>query len=95
MGITSRRQAEKWIEDGRVSVNGKVLREQGYKLDLENDQVTVDGKLVAVKEPPKVYWLFNKPDMYLTAAKAENDKSVFLTYRRLESSLLESLQLVV
>lgn len=74
MGITSRRQAEKWIEDGRISVNGKVLREQGYKLDLENDQVTVDGKLVAVKEPPKVYWLFNKPDMCLTAAKAENDK---------------------
>ena len=53
MGITSRRQAEKWIEDGRVSVNGKVLREQGYKLDLENDQVTVDGKLVAAKQPPK------------------------------------------
>jgi 23S rRNA pseudouridine2605 synthase len=74
MGITSRRQAEKWIEDGRISVNGKVLSEQGYKLDLENDQVTVDGKLVAIKQPPKVYWLFNKPDMYLTAAKSENGK---------------------
>ena len=74
MGVTSRRQAEKLIDEGRISVNGQVLKEQGYKVDPENDQVKVNGKLVVSKEPPKVYWMFNKPDMVLTSSKSENGK---------------------
>ena len=69
--------------------------EQGYKLDLENDQVTVDGKLVAVKRTSKVYWLFNKPDMCLTAAKAENDKKCIFDLPAFRKHLLESFLPVV
>ena len=61
------------IDEGRISVNGQVLKEQGYKVDPENDQV-VNGKLVVSKEPPKVYWMFNKPDVVLTSSKSENGK---------------------
>jgi len=40
-GICSRRQAEAFIEQGLVSVNGKVVREQGVQIDPEHDTVTL------------------------------------------------------
>ena len=59
-GITSRRKAEELILAGRVTVNGKVVRELGSKADLESDHIKADGKLV---RPPKqiVYLALNKP----------------------------------
>lgn len=43
-GIASRRAAEKMIQEGRVSVNGKVVTELGVKVDPLKDKVSVDGK---------------------------------------------------
>ena len=40
-GVTSRRQAEKYIVDGRVSVNGAVVTELGSKADLGRDHIKV------------------------------------------------------
>ncbi len=59
-GITSRRKAEELILAGRVTVNGKVVRELGSKADLDTDHIKVDGKLA---RPPKqlVYLALNKP----------------------------------
>ncbi len=42
-GLCSRREAEAWIAEGRVSVNGKVLERSAYNVS-EEDDVRVDGK---------------------------------------------------
>lgn len=57
-GIVSRRGADKWIEDGRVTINGK-LAELGSKVET-GDDVRVDGKPVQTKEQ-LVYLALNKP----------------------------------
>ncbi len=59
-GLASRRKAERMIAEGRVTVNGKVVRELGTKVDPTRDHVKVDGRhLKAVQ--PYVYLLLNKP----------------------------------
>lgn len=57
-GICSRREADKLIEQGRVTVNG-VKSEMGTKV-TSKDQIKVDGKLLKSKEKP-IYIAFNKP----------------------------------
>ena len=57
-GVTSRRKAEEFIKNGRVSVNGEVIREMGYKVN-PGEKVEVDDILVESSE--KVYFLLNKP----------------------------------
>ncbi|PHN07840.1 23S rRNA pseudouridine(2604) synthase RluF [Flavilitoribacter nigricans] len=57
-GICSRREADKWIDAGRVKINGQVAR-KGNRVE-EGDRVTVDGK--PIQEQPKfVYLALNKP----------------------------------
>ena len=64
-GIASRRKAEEIIAAGRVTVNGKVEREQGTKADAEQDEICVDGK--PLKRPERLrYFLLNKPKGYVT-----------------------------
>ncbi|MFD1205068.1 23S rRNA pseudouridine(2604) synthase RluF [Sporosarcina contaminans] len=57
-GIVSRRGADKWIEDGRVTINGQ-LAELGSKVE-HGDEVRVDGKPVKTEEQ-LVYIALNKP----------------------------------
>lgn len=59
-GIASRRKAEQFIIEGRVSVNGAVITEMGSKADLDLDHIKVDGKLL---KPPKslIYIALHKP----------------------------------
>ena len=59
-GIASRRKAEEMITQGRVMVNGPVVRELGSKADLENDHIKVDGKLLS-QPGRRVTLLLNKP----------------------------------
>lgn len=58
-GITSRRGADKYIEAGRVTINGEVA-ELGSKVQA-GDQVHVDGKLIEQPNQEYVYILLNKP----------------------------------
>src|SRR5579872_2137253 len=62
-GNGSRRHCEDLILAGRVSVDGTVVRELGTKVDPAVQQVSVDGKPLAVERP--TYWLLNKPRGYL------------------------------
>ncbi|ELI5733921.1 23S rRNA pseudouridine(2604) synthase RluF [Vibrio fluvialis] len=57
-GFCSRREADKLIEQGRVTINGQ-LPEMGTKV-TDNDEVCIDGKPVRSKEKP-VYIALNKP----------------------------------
>lgn len=63
-GLTSRRQAEQWILDGRVTLNGE-LAQLGQKADLEKDLVCVDE--IALKIPTETnYFMLYKPRGYIT-----------------------------
>ena len=60
-GIASRRGADGLITAGRVSVDGRVVRELGISVDPERSNVLVDGK--PVRPPDQFqYWAYNKPD---------------------------------
>ena len=58
-GVASRRAGERFILDGRVTVNGAIVRLLGSKVDPAHDKVAVDGKLVRSKE--KIYLALHKP----------------------------------
>jgi 23S rRNA pseudouridine2605 synthase len=67
-GITSRRQAEVLIREGRVKVNGLVERELGAKADPDRDEVSVDGKRILVL-PEQVYFMLHKPEGFVTTTR--------------------------
>lgn len=58
-GIASRRKAEEFINEGRVTVNDEVITDLAFKVDLEKDKVELDGELL--KPSSHVYFLLNKP----------------------------------
>jgi len=64
-GIASRRKAEEIIAAGRVTLNGKVVVEQGTKADPQRDVICVDGKPLKSRER-LLYFLLHKPKGYVT-----------------------------
>jgi 23S rRNA pseudouridine2605 synthase len=62
-GICSRREADKYIESGIVTINGKVVTELGTKV-MYNDEVKFNDALLAQEK--KIYILLNKPKDYVT-----------------------------
>ena len=76
-GIASRRAAEKMILEGRVRVDGKVVRELGTKVDSAAHAITVDGRAIGGVEH-HVYLLLNKPKGYLSTAKDERGRRTVL-----------------
>ncbi|MES2485763.1 MAG: 23S rRNA pseudouridine(2604) synthase RluF [Bacteroidota bacterium] len=58
-GYCSRREADRLIEEGRVTING-IVPEMGTKVTL-NDEVRIDGRLITEKKDKNVYLAFNKP----------------------------------
>lgn len=65
-GLCSRRDAEVWIANGRVSINGKVLTSAAMNVDSK-DIVLVDGKPLPEKQLTRV-WLYYKPKGLMTTA---------------------------
>ncbi|WP_143055881.1 pseudouridine synthase [Anaerobranca gottschalkii] len=63
-GVASRRKSEELILEGKVKVNGQVIRELGFKVS-EKDRVEVEGKVIN-KKINHVYYLLNKPVGYVT-----------------------------
>ena len=63
-GVASRREAERMIEAGRVSVNGKKLGTPAF-LVTPKDKITLDGAGIGGKQPPRL-WRYHKPDGLLT-----------------------------
>lgn len=64
-GIASRRKAEEIILEGRVQVNGNVVKELGTRHDPHKDHIRVDGKLLHGPEQQR-YYMLNKPRGYVT-----------------------------
>ena len=66
-GVAARRKCEEFIQEGRVKVNGQVVKELGTKINPEKDIVEFDGKVVK-PVGKKVYILLNKPIGYVTTS---------------------------
>jgi 23S rRNA pseudouridine2605 synthase len=69
-GVAALRPAEDMVMAGRVTVNGRVVRELGAKVDPDTDVIAVDGNIITVPEPsdPHRYIMLNKPvDVISTA----------------------------
>ena len=64
-GVASRRAAERLMTEGRVSVNGTVVRELGTRADPDADDIRVDGRQIA-RRTVRLYLLLNKPRGYVT-----------------------------
>jgi pseudouridine synthase len=60
-GIASRRAAERLMLEGRVEVNGRVVREMGVRVDPEGDAIRVDGKRIVIRPTAPTYWALHKP----------------------------------
>jgi 23S rRNA pseudouridine2605 synthase len=63
-GASSRRDADRLIESGRIAVNGVVCHEFSTRITLETDVVTLDGK--ALELPPLLYFKYYKPRGVIT-----------------------------
>ena len=72
-GLSSRREAERLIEEGCVQVNGARVLTLGAKADPLTDSIKVNGKLITRKESP-IYLVLNKPRHVLTTMRDEEGK---------------------
>jgi len=72
-GVASRRDAERMIEAGRVSVNGKTILTPALNV-IEKDRIAVDGKEIAEPEPPRL-WLYHKPLGLVTTNRDEKGRT--------------------
>ncbi len=76
-GITSRRKAEKLIEEGKVKVNGQVVTTLGTKVSSE-DKVEVNGIPLEKEEP--VYYLLYKPRGVISSVQDDKNRKVVTDY---------------
>ena len=71
-GLCSRRDAERWIADGRVAVNGVVLTSPAVTVGPK-DRIVVDGNPLPDLEPTRL-WRYHKPDGLVTSARDEKGR---------------------
>lgn len=86
-GLASRRQAEQFILDGRVQLNGAVVTELGTKADLSRDHIRVDGKLLHGPARPR-YYIVNKPKGYVTTVSDPQHRPTVMQLVARESARL-------
>ncbi len=78
-GLASRREAEEWIREGRVRVNGKVAS-LGERADPARDAVRVDGRRVPPPAAVRTYLLLNKPRGVVTTVSDPEKRRTVLDY---------------
>uniref|UniRef100_A0A7S2WX07 RNA-binding S4 domain-containing protein n=1 Tax=Rhizochromulina marina TaxID=1034831 RepID=A0A7S2WX07_9STRA len=78
-GVCSRREAERYIEDGRVTVNERLVTELGTKVDPQKDRVTVDGELVSQRPVEEIRWVaMYKPKGVVCTMEDEKDRKTVM-----------------
>ena len=71
-GVTSRRQAEEWIRQGRVTCNGEICQ-LGQTANPDTDRILIDGKPLP-DAGEKLYILLHKPRGYVTTLSDEKGR---------------------
>ena len=77
-GFTSRREADKLILDGRVTVNNKIIQ-PGYKVQ-EDEIVKVDGEKIKSNFKKNIYMAFNKPKGIVCTTDQLREKDNIIDY---------------
>ena len=85
-GIASRRKCEEYILQGKVKVNGKVIKELGMKVTI-SDKVEFENRLIQLEEE-KVYILLNKPIDYVTTVKDQFGRKTVLDLVKTDKRLV-------
>ena len=86
-GIASRRKCEELISNGKVKVNGQVVKELGTKINPNLDEVIYNGKKVETNNE-KIYILLNKPIGYVTTAKDQFNRNSVLDLVKIKERLV-------
>lgn len=73
LGLCSRREAERWIEAGRVTLNGKVLETPAVTVS-SHDTLVVDGQQLVMEKPETRVWRYNKQAGYITTHSDEKGR---------------------
>ncbi|MDD7481414.1 MAG: pseudouridine synthase [Eubacteriales bacterium] len=76
-GVTSRRGADKLVEEGRVKVNNKTVTTLGFEVNEDNDTVTVDGRKITLVNKYTYLMLYKPKGCVCTASDEFNRKTVF------------------
>ena len=77
-GLCSRREAERWIEDGRVVVNGKKLDSPAFTVG-DDDNIVVDGKPLPAADRTRM-WRYHKPAGLMTTHKDPQGRPTVFDY---------------
>ena len=75
-GVSSRREAEAMIREGRVTLNGRVITEQGERADPDRDHIKVDGKLITHAEPHRYILLYKPKEVMTTVEDPQGRRTV-------------------
>ncbi|MCC7430998.1 rRNA pseudouridine synthase [bacterium] len=78
-GIASRRKADELIEQGKIKVNGKIVKELGLQINPSKDLVSFENKIIS-QEKNKVYIVFNKPKDCITTTEDSKDRKTVFTF---------------
>lgn len=70
-GVDSRRKCEQYILEGKVKVNGNVVRKLGIKVNPDKDCIEFNGKKIKNNKNELIYILLNKPVGYVTTVKEQ------------------------
>ena len=75
-GVSSRREAEAMIREGRVTLNGRVVEELGTRADPDRDHIKVDGKLITKAEPHRYILLYKPKEVMTTVEDPQGRRTV-------------------
>lgn len=79
-GDYSRRQVERLMDEGKVKVNGVVIRQKGTKVDPLKDRIQVAGKAYRHKDEEKICILFHKPRKTMVTRYDPEDRPTVFDY---------------
>lgn len=80
-GLASRRQAEQWILEGRITVNGRRVRELGTRADAARDSIRVNGRVLR-PAASRIYLAFHKPAGVITTMRDTEGRPSVAEYLR-------------
>lgn len=73
-GALSRKKVKEIIKRGRVTLNGKVIKDSAVKIDAGQDKVCIDGEELSLKN--HIYIMLNKPQGVVSACDSDTDETV-------------------